>query len=279
MVARLLPSESSSLAEVSSKVGISVTTQERWRAEGLANTVDDQPRRWRPAARLETVIATADLDETARSVWCREHGVFSTALVAWKGRMSPVGPASTGYCAHGQMNRHGRAKPPRRSPPPATHIASCPGEVWYWDVTFQPATERWRWFYLYAILDFYSSKIVSFEVHDTDSADHAAHLVQRTALAEGDHAMAENRCCSETTVPHLRPLRSWLCCVGSASNRLTHVPVSAMTTPTPRPCSEGPNTGRTSRSKTSRTWIPPATGPRGLSMDTTMNTGTAASNT
>jgi putative transposase len=39
-----------------------------------------------------------------------------------------------------------------------------------------------RWFYLYLILDLYSRKIVGWEVHDTDHADHAAHLVRRTAL-------------------------------------------------------------------------------------------------
>jgi transposase-like protein len=84
VVARLLPPESSPVAEVSNKVGISVATLERWRAEMLAQASDDQPRRWSPAARLEAVIATAGLDETARSAWCREHGVFPTALDAWK---------------------------------------------------------------------------------------------------------------------------------------------------------------------------------------------------
>ena len=38
--------------------------------------------------------------------------------------------------AHGQMNRRGRAQPPRMSRPPTTHIATRPGEVWCWDVTF-----------------------------------------------------------------------------------------------------------------------------------------------
>lgn len=38
-------------------------------------------------------------------------------------------------------------------------------------------------------LDVFSRKILGFEVHDSDSADHAAHLVKRTALAEGIHAM------------------------------------------------------------------------------------------
>jgi putative transposase len=91
--------------------------------------------------------------------------------------------------AHGQMNRRGRAQPPRTSRPPTTHIATCPGEVWCWDVTFLPAQIQGRWFYFYLILDLYSRKIVGFEVHDTDSAEHAAHLARRTALAEGVHAM------------------------------------------------------------------------------------------
>ena len=92
--------------------------------------------------------------------------------------------------AHGQTNRRGRAQPPRTSRPPTTHIATRPGEVWCWDVTFLPAQIQGRWFYFYLILDLYSRKIVGFEVHDTDSADHAAHLARRTALAEGVHAMA-----------------------------------------------------------------------------------------
>jgi transposase InsO family protein len=58
-------------------------------------------------------------------------------------------------------------------------------------MTFLPAAITGRWFYLYLILDVYSRKVVGFEVHDTDAADHAAHLVKRTALAEGLHAMAD----------------------------------------------------------------------------------------
>jgi transposase InsO family protein len=88
----------------------------------------------------------------------------------------------------GQMNRRGRAQPPRASRPPSTHIATGSGEVWCWDVTFLPAQIQGRWFYLYLILDLYSRKVVGFEVHDTDSAEHAVDLARRTALAEGIHA-------------------------------------------------------------------------------------------
>ena len=65
--------------------------------------------------------------------------------------------------------------------------------MWCWDVTFLPAQIQGRWFYLYLILDLFSRKIVGFEVHATDSAEHAAHpriksgtsLARRTALAGG----------------------------------------------------------------------------------------------
>jgi len=52
-------------------------------------------------------------------------------------------------------------------------------------MTYLPATVIGRWFHLYLILDLYSRKIVGWEVHATDDSHHAAHLVQRTALAEG----------------------------------------------------------------------------------------------
>ena len=58
-------------------------------------------------------------------------------------------------------------------------------------MTFLPSVVTGRWFYLYLILDLYSRKIVGWEVHDSDSADHAAHLVRRTALAEGIHAAGD----------------------------------------------------------------------------------------
>ncbi|MGH8760952.1 MAG: transposase, partial [Burkholderiales bacterium] len=38
-------------------------------------------------------------------------------------------------------------------------------------------------------MDLYSRNIVGWEVHDSDHADHAAHLVRRTALAEGIAAL------------------------------------------------------------------------------------------
>lgn len=91
--------------------------------------------------------------------------------------------------AHGQAAHRGRSKAPRAKRPPTTHIAAAPCQVWCWDMTYLPATVLGRWFYLYMILDLYSRKIVGWEVHERDHSDHAAHLLRRTALAEGIAAL------------------------------------------------------------------------------------------
>ena len=92
--------------------------------------------------------------------------------------------------AQGQSAHRGRAKAPRAVRPPTTHIATAPCAVWCWDMTYLPASVIGLWFHLYLILDLYSRKIVGWEVHDSDHAEHAAHLVRRTALAEGIAALS-----------------------------------------------------------------------------------------
>jgi transposase InsO family protein len=84
----------------------------------------------------------------------------------------------------GQTAHRGRAKAPRAQRPLTTHIATAPRQVWCWDMTYLPDVVLGRWFHLYLILDLYSRKIVGWEVHDTDDADHAIALVRRTALTE-----------------------------------------------------------------------------------------------
>jgi putative transposase len=181
------------LAPACALAGINARTLRRWKAgDGLAQG-DRRPDAERPmAAHALTEV------EQARIIEVANEPRFADTPPA---RIVPVLADEGVYIAsessfyrvlrgHGQINRRGRAQPPRTSRPPTTHIATRPGEVWCWDVTFLPAQIQGRWFYLYLILDLFSRKIVGFEVHDTDSADPAAHLARRTALAEGVHTMS-----------------------------------------------------------------------------------------
>jgi putative transposase len=183
--------DGSRLAPACALAGIDTRTLRRWKAgDGLLQG-DRRPDADRPIpshalseAEQARIIAVANEPRFAETPPARivpalaDEGIYIASEASFHRVLR----------AHGQMNRRGRAQPPRTSRPPTTHIATCPGDVWCWDVTFLPAQTQGRWFYFYLVLDLYSRKIVGFEVHDTDSAEHAAHLARRTALAEGVHA-------------------------------------------------------------------------------------------
>ena len=88
VVARLLPPESVEVGEVSRAVGLSVTTLLRWRSDAVSAASGDRPGagspRWTAEARLDAVIATANMDDNARAAWCREHGLFMPELNGWR---------------------------------------------------------------------------------------------------------------------------------------------------------------------------------------------------
>jgi transposase len=81
-VARLLPPESAPVQTVSQELGVSVATLERWRADALSMPAREGV--WTAAARLQAVITTAAMDESQRSAWCRENGVYPSELEQWK---------------------------------------------------------------------------------------------------------------------------------------------------------------------------------------------------
>lgn len=172
--------------------GIDVRTLQRWKAHQGLVAGDGRPDAVRPvpahaltAAERQQLLSVANEPRFADMPPARivpalaDEGVY----IASESSMQRV------LREHGQTRHRGRAKAPRKSRPPTTHVATSPRQLWCWDMTFLPAAVIGRWFYLYLILDVYSRKIVGFEVHEDDDADHAAHLLKRTALAEGIHAM------------------------------------------------------------------------------------------
>ena len=73
--------------------------------------------------------------------------------------------------AHGQTRHRGRAKAPRTSRAPSTHVATAPRQLWCWDMTYLPAEIGGRWFYLYLILDAFSRKVVGWAMGEEMTAN------------------------------------------------------------------------------------------------------------
>jgi putative transposase len=168
--------------------GINCRTLQRWRTQPCGISADRRPDAIRPtpvhalsAQEREAVLRMANEPRFA--------SVPPARIVPMLADEGVYLASESTFCRvlrdHGQAAHRGRAKAPQASRPPTTHIAVAPGQVWCWDMTFLPTKVVGRWLYLYLILDLYSRKIVGWEVNAADHADHAARLVQRTALAEG----------------------------------------------------------------------------------------------
>ncbi|WP_434782948.1 IS3 family transposase [Ferrovum myxofaciens] len=85
----------------------------------------------------------------------------------------------------GQNNHRGRAQKSRKVPLPTTHTATGPNQVWNWDITYLPSRTKGLYYYLYMFEDVYSRNAVAYEVHDEESGEHAARLVQRAVMSQG----------------------------------------------------------------------------------------------
>ena len=168
--------------------GIDERTLQRWKARKGLVAGDGRPQAVRPPPshalsqiEREQLLAVANEPRFAAVPPAR-----IVPMLADEGRyLASESSFARVLRQHGQNARRGRAKAPKAVRPPTTHVAGAPGQVWCWDMTYLPATVLGRWFHLYLILDLYSRKIVGWEVHETDDSNHAAHLVRRTALAEG----------------------------------------------------------------------------------------------
>jgi putative transposase len=86
-----------------------------------------------------------------------------------------------------QVHRRGRAQAPRKVLKPEGYRATGPNQVWSWDITFLASSIRGAFYRLYLVEDIFSRKIVGWEVHEDESADHASVLIRKACLAEGVH--------------------------------------------------------------------------------------------
>ena len=174
------------LAPACKEVGISVRTFERW-TEGRGEVrADSRPGAPRPipsnklspeerAAVLATCMEPrfADIPPTQIVPILADEGVYQAS-------------ESTMYrILHEHDAQHHRGRAQRRTTRnPPTHVARAPNEVWCWDVTYLPSRVRGLFFYLFAVIDLYSRKLVAWEVHAAENGDLAADLIERARWRE-----------------------------------------------------------------------------------------------
>lgn len=227
--------------------GIDVRTLQRWRSTGLALQEDQRKHCQRPTpAHALTQEERQEILRVANEP--RFADMPPSRIVPMLADEGPYIASESSFVrvlrAHGQNQRRGRAQLPQTRKPPSTHIATAPKQVWCWDMTYLRSHVAGQWFYLFVIMDPYSRKIVGWEVHASDGADHAYAWcsAQRwlSQLRICQHISGQY--CTETTAAHSRPRQCWPCCIGWGSNPHTQGLGSATTTPLWNRCSEPPST-------------------------------------
>lgn len=169
-------------------MGLNERTFKRWRAQGNQVTADKRPEA-APVAQPHQLTAA---EEEAILITCnlREYQSLPPSQIVPSLADKGVYIASEASFyrvlkKHRQLNHRGRAQPRQTIPEPTTFTATGPNQVYTWDISYCPSTVKGHHWYLYLILDVYSRKIVAWEVHESESGEHAKALVERALIREG----------------------------------------------------------------------------------------------
>ena len=156
-------------------LGLHARTVQRWRGAGGEIRQDNRPFAQRPVpANKLSEVERALIIET-----CNNANFASLPPSQIVPRLADQGTYIASESSFyrvlrdcGQNHRRGRARTPTRHKPPTSHEAKGPCQVWSWDITWLPGPIRGKFFYLYMMLDIYSRKIVGWEIHERESAEH-----------------------------------------------------------------------------------------------------------
>jgi putative transposase len=90
-----------------------------------------------------------------------------------------VASESTFYrVLHDEQLQHPRSRARAPARRPHEHIADGPWQVASWDITYLRSHVRGQFFFLYLLIDVWSRKILGWQVHESESSEHAAELVE-----------------------------------------------------------------------------------------------------
>jgi putative transposase len=80
---------------------------------------------------------------------------------------------------------HRHSSKPAAPKRPKEHVATGPGQVWSWDITYLRTSVRGLFFYLYMTVDVWSRKIIAAQVFAEESMDHSSMLLAQACLIHG----------------------------------------------------------------------------------------------
>jgi putative transposase len=172
---------------------VNVRTLQRWK-RALADQHSLEDRRKAAAAERTPANKLSDEEREAILAVCNQVEYQSLPPTQIVPRMADNGDYIASESSFyrvlreaDQVHRRGRTNPPRTVSRPEGFLATGPNQVWSWDITYLASSIRGSFYRLYLVLDIFSRKIVAWEVHESESAEHASLMIRKACLAEGIH--------------------------------------------------------------------------------------------
>lgn len=162
-------------------IGLPARTLERWahKSDDMRHGPKRTPANKLSATERKKVLAIATSaefrDESPKQI-----------VPALADRGTYVASESTFYRVlheEGLQHHRGRSRP--ATPRPLAPAANGPWQLAAWDITYLRSHVRGQFFYLYLVEDVWSRKILGWDVHDTESSELAADLVERIRETAG----------------------------------------------------------------------------------------------
>lgn len=165
-------------AEACAAISFSERTLQRWQQDVLRG--DQRPARVQAptnslsAFERDQLLAVANSDEFAslppsqivprlvdQGVYLASESTFYRVLKAQK-----------------QLAHRSAERPAQIRHKPRALLATGPGQLYSWDITYLPTPVKGLYFYLYLFMDIFSRKIVGWQIYDVESSELAGEVVR-----------------------------------------------------------------------------------------------------
>ena len=173
------------LSEACKLLGLTSRTLQRWKASGIGDDGRAGPKK-APGNKL-SAQERARIVELANSP---EYRDLSPKQIVPRLADEGIYLASESTIfrvlrEEGQLVHRETSRPPTKRNRPDQHVADGPNQVWSWDITYLRSPIRGVFFYLYAVVDVWSRKLVGWTVHEEESSEHASVMIEAACAREG----------------------------------------------------------------------------------------------
>lgn len=159
-------------------ISFSERTLQRWQRDALRG--DQRPARVQAPANRLSALERRQLLAVAN---CAEFAHLPPSQIVPRlvdqGRY--LASESTFYRvlkAEKQLAHRGAERPAQARHKPRALMATAPGQLYSWDITYLPTPVKGIYFYLYLFMDIYSRKIVGWQIYDAESSELAGEVVR-----------------------------------------------------------------------------------------------------